>query len=73
MYKTYILPILEFSCPVFNPNYAKVINAIEKNPTWLCQACLWVHTTPPPKPQTPIKYSELLANYEPELPIMNSN
>jgi ribonuclease P/MRP protein subunit RPP40 len=30
MFKSYILPILEFSSPVFNPYYAKDINALEK-------------------------------------------
>ena len=30
MFKSYVLPILEFSNPVFNPYYTKVINSLEK-------------------------------------------
>jgi len=30
MFKTYILPILEFACPIFNPFYAKDIHVLEK-------------------------------------------
>jgi hypothetical protein len=30
MYKAYVLPILEFACPIVNPYYAKDIKAIEK-------------------------------------------
>ena len=30
MFKSYILPILEFATPIYNPYYAKDINALEK-------------------------------------------
>jgi hypothetical protein len=67
MYKTYILPILEFACPVFNPHYAKDINAIEKIQRDFVKL---VYRRAPPhhqNPQTSIKYAELLANYDLEL------
>ena len=30
MFKVYVLPILEFGCPIFNPHYSKDIEQIEK-------------------------------------------
>jgi hypothetical protein len=30
MFQIYVIPILEFGCPIFNPYYAKDINYIEK-------------------------------------------
>jgi hypothetical protein len=30
MFKTYVVPILEFACPIFNPYYQKDIESIEK-------------------------------------------
>jgi hypothetical protein len=64
MYKTYILPILEFASPFFNPHYVKDINAIEKIQRDLVKL---VYRRTPHHHQNPIKYTELLANYDLEM------
>jgi len=63
MFQIYVIPILEFGCPIFNPYYAKDINYIEKVQKNFLQM---IHRRSREYIQNPNKifsYSELLSKY----------